>query len=236
MLAVSRARGGAALGQPCAQTSVRPRNRFRSGRGISPRRKDQEGSVLVEFALVAPLLFLILFAIMEFGFIFKDTLTINNMTRAAVRTGAAAGNNTYPSADYEMLSSLKASGGALSAQIQGVIIFKASGTSSALPAGCSLTSSVPGQCNVYTPLQVSEIQTTYAAQLTLFRGSFGCGGGSWDGAWCPSTRVVSQSGNAGSGPDYLGIYISAKHSNVTGFFHSMTLQDTAVMRLEPQSP
>jgi Flp pilus assembly protein TadG len=235
MPVVSTTRGAAVPGRRRTREPLRTPGGRRSERHGASRRRE-EGSVLVEFALVAPLLFLILFAIMEFGFIFKDTLTTNNMTRAAVRTGAASGNNTNPSADYQMLSALKASGGALSAQIQGVIIFKASGTSATLPAGCSLTSSVPGKCNVYTPLQVSEIQTTYAAQLAQYPNSFGCASGSWDASWCPGTRVVSQSGNGGSGPDYLGVYISAKHSNVTGFFHSMTLQDAAVMRLEPQSP
>jgi Flp pilus assembly protein TadG len=235
MAVVSTTRGVAFPSRRRSRTPLGAREGGRSQRRGASRCSD-DGSVLVEFALVAPLLFLILFAIMEFGFIFKDTLTINNMTRAAARTGAAAGDNTNPSADYQMLSALKASGGALSAQIQGVIIFKASGTSSSLPAGCSLTSSVPGECNVYTPLQISEIQTTYAAQLAQYPNSFGCASGSWDASWCPGTRVVSQSGNGGSGPDYLGVYISTKHSNVTGFFHSMTLQDAAVMRLEPQSP
>jgi len=192
---------------------------------------------LVEFALVAPLVFLILFGIIEFGFVFKDSLTLTNMTRSGVRTGAAAGNAANPSADYQMLSAIKAASGALSGQIQGVIIFKATGNSSTLPPGCTIASSgVAGQCNVYTPTELSDVQPTWTAQLSQFPDSFGCAGAaSWDDDWCPSSRIVSQSGNGGAGPDYLGIYIVAHHSNVTGFFHSLTLNDESIMRLEPQT-
>jgi len=198
---------------------------------------DDRGVAIVEFALVAPLLFLVLFGIIEFGFVFKDSLTLTNMTRSGARTGAAVGNATSPDADYQILSAITSSAGALSANINGVIIFTATATSSALPTGCSFASGSTAGCNVYTPTQLSEVKQSngnWTTMQTLYPTAFKCQSG-WDDHWCPSTRVVSQSGNGGSGPDYLGVYISAHHSKVTGWFQSLTLTDTSVMRLEPQS-
>jgi Flp pilus assembly protein TadG len=200
--------------------------------------REQRGSVVVEFALLAPLIFLILFGIIEFGFVLKDSLTLTYMTRAGARAGADAGNASNPSADYQILNALKGASGSLGSQIQGVIIFKATGTSSTLPTGCTIGSAgVSGECNVYSATQISELQSNYNNQLSAYPNSFGCANSSsWDYQWCPGTRIVSQSGNNGAGPDYLGVYVVAHHSNITGFFHSMTLTDTSVFQLEPQTP
>jgi len=50
-----------------------------------PRRSRDEGQSLVEFALVLTPLFLILLAIVQFGFIFNAYITITNATREAAR-------------------------------------------------------------------------------------------------------------------------------------------------------
>ena len=46
--------------------------------------REENGQALVEFALVAPLLFLILFGIVQFGIAFKNSIALTD----AVRTGA----------------------------------------------------------------------------------------------------------------------------------------------------
>jgi Flp pilus assembly protein TadG len=46
--------------------------------------RREEGQALVEFALVAPILFLILFGIVQFGIAFKHSIALTD----AVRTGA----------------------------------------------------------------------------------------------------------------------------------------------------
>ena len=207
------------------------------------RRADGErGSVIVEAALVFPLMIFILFGIIEFGFIFKDTLTLNAMTSAGARTGAVAGNAVNPSTDYQVLSAVRAAATSLNSQIEGVVIFKASGNSDALPLGCGPvggalpTVGVPGVCNVYSATEFGDIQSTWAEQEAQYPNSFGCTAGSWDAQWCPSSRVVSETGNAGAGPDYVGVYIMARHQTLTGFFPSMTLTDTVIQRIEPQTP
>jgi Flp pilus assembly protein TadG len=57
--------------------------------------RDQKGQSLTEFALVLPLLMLILLAILQFGVLFRDYLAVTD----AVRTGArkAAVSRTAPS-------------------------------------------------------------------------------------------------------------------------------------------
>lgn len=47
-------------------------------------RKNEDGQALVEFALLAPILFLILFGIIQFGVAFRHSIALTD----AVRTGA----------------------------------------------------------------------------------------------------------------------------------------------------
>ncbi len=49
------------------------------------RCRGEDGAVLVEFALVSPLLFLILFGIIEFGWLFGNELDTRHATREASR-------------------------------------------------------------------------------------------------------------------------------------------------------
>lgn len=53
----------------------------------STRRRGQRGSAAVEFALLVPVLFLILFGIIDYGLWFNDSLNV----RQGVREGARAG-------------------------------------------------------------------------------------------------------------------------------------------------
>jgi Flp pilus assembly protein TadG len=57
----------------------------RTGRGWHARGERSRGAALVEFALVAPLLFLLLFGIVEFGFVFNDYQSVRQGVRDATR-------------------------------------------------------------------------------------------------------------------------------------------------------
>lgn len=48
--------------------------------------KREEGQSMVEFALVLPVLMLIIIGIIEFGFLFSGYLALSNASREAVRT------------------------------------------------------------------------------------------------------------------------------------------------------
>jgi len=56
----------------------------------NPLVRREEGQTMVEFALVAPLLVLILFAVIQFGVIFNDYIALTDATRAGARKAAVS--------------------------------------------------------------------------------------------------------------------------------------------------
>ena len=56
------------------------------------RWKDQRGAVAVEFALVFPLLILVLFGVIEYGAVYNAQLLVTGAAREAAREMAVTGN------------------------------------------------------------------------------------------------------------------------------------------------
>jgi Flp pilus assembly protein TadG len=75
--------------KPAGSARRRKRNAA-SGRGT---RRRTAGQALVEFALVIPIFLVLLFAVIEFGFIFNALLTANYATRDASLIGSEAGSS-----------------------------------------------------------------------------------------------------------------------------------------------
>lgn len=69
------------------------------------RRRAQRGVAAVEFALVLPLLLLLLFGIVEMGFLLYDKAVITNASRAAVRQAVAFGEDSTGAAQYMSVAS-----------------------------------------------------------------------------------------------------------------------------------
>lgn len=69
-------------------------------------RRGERGATLVEAAFVYPLLFICLFAVVEFGLAFKDYLSVSHAARDGARAGATFGND--PRADILILNEVKA--------------------------------------------------------------------------------------------------------------------------------
>jgi hypothetical protein len=189
------------------------------------RRSGERGATLVEFAIIAPVLSMLIFGMIEYGLLFRDYLTVSNVTRTGARVGSAAGNQ--PLADYNILQAVKAAAGALPggvASIDKIIVYKTTSADGAPPAACITGGSQSGSCNVYLKADAAwNLPTT----------SFGCGAGSVDLLWCPTTsgyRSVSQA-NA----SYIGVWVTVNHKFMTGFFGSAkTITDSVVMRMEPK--
>lgn len=188
------------------------------------RRQDRErGASLLEFTLVAPILLLLTFGTFEFGMFFKDYLSVANTTRAGARVGSAAGSGA--DADYQILQAVKAAAAALPGganAIEQISIYKSTSTAGGPTTTCQTTSSAGDKCNVYTASAFSQ---------PLSR--FGCGAGSIDFVWCPTTRSDSQA----VGPDYIGVWVKTTHGFVTKMFGtSRVIADHVVMRIEPRTP
>ncbi len=195
----------------------------RTGPGGRPER----GSAMVEFAFVLPVLALMCFGVIEFGLAWQDRLTVQTAVRAGVRVGSADGK--VPTADKGVLLGVGAVLYDLGlANVSWVLVYKSTTTDGAVPPACLTPTphSVSGSCNAYTGAQLQDVVDGDAPASW-----FGCGVGSLDLSWCPAARQSVQA----IGNDYLGVRVTVRHPMLTGFFGSViTLDDDAVMRLEPQ--
>lgn len=77
----------------CSRCSIAPPIHCRP-----PRRYRRRAQTIVEFALVLPVLLVILLSIMEFGMLTKNNLTLANATREGVRTASLGGTAAEVSA------------------------------------------------------------------------------------------------------------------------------------------
>ncbi|MGH8872966.1 MAG: TadE/TadG family type IV pilus assembly protein [Acidimicrobiia bacterium] len=68
---------------------------------MTTEKRDDRGATLVEAALVYALLFIALFAVVEFGLAFKDWLSVSHAAREGARAGATYGDD--PTADIQIL-------------------------------------------------------------------------------------------------------------------------------------
>jgi hypothetical protein len=175
-----------------------------------------------------PLFFLIVFGMLEFGFAFRNYLTLANGTRDGARTGTTAGNGA--TADYQILQAISSSMSAMSEDdIEQIVIFHADGPDDTVPAACTTIgagSSTGSECNVYD-----------TQDFDLDEDEFDCGGPGTapDGGWCPTARRVAVNPPHGP-PDYIGVWIQVRYDYITGLFpgSGLTFDDTTIMRIEPQ--
>ncbi len=60
--------------------------------------QDQRGQTMTEFALVLPLLVMLLFGVIQFGIAFNNYITLTDAVRAGARKGAVSRHTTNPAA------------------------------------------------------------------------------------------------------------------------------------------
>jgi Flp pilus assembly protein TadG len=68
-------------------------SRARRTRATAVRRRDDRGATAVEFALLVPLLILLLFGIVDYGLWFNDSLNVRQGVREAARQGVVQNIN-----------------------------------------------------------------------------------------------------------------------------------------------
>ena len=218
--------------QPNARTGHRLRRRWAGG---------ERGAVLVEFALLVPVLALCTFALIEYGFVFKDTLVISAAARSGARTGVASVNGDNSAigfadsdSDVQILRAVNAAIGRLRGQVQYVVVFRSTDAAGTVPATCKAGTAVTNTagaagCNVYDPIDMVRTDDWSAAATrgtdpTYAKSRF----------WLPDTRNIREN----PPPDYLGVYIRTTHHFITSYvdFESnsdkqSSLGDGAVLRL-----
>jgi Flp pilus assembly protein TadG len=70
--------------------------------------RNQQGQTMTEFALVLPVLALILFAVIQFGIVFNNYVTLTDATRAGARRAAVSRQD--PNRDSVVISAVRSSG------------------------------------------------------------------------------------------------------------------------------
>ena len=68
------------------------------------RRRAERGQALTEFALIAPLFFLMLFGIIQFGFLLAGQIALNNAVRETARYAVTIGNATAAAVRTELVT------------------------------------------------------------------------------------------------------------------------------------
>ena len=173
----------------------------------------ERGATLVEAALVYPLLFLAIFAVVELGLAFKDWLSVSHSAREGARAGATYGD--APEADILILRdvarTLAPAGIADSIDVR---IFNADGglgTVYSYAPGNDCAGGLPGCCD-WSPCPEPG-RPTYITPL-----------------WDPSTRDISAPST-----DRIGVEVRFTHQWLTNFFVPSTNFTTATdFQIEPQ--
>ena len=109
--------------------------------------RDENGGSLIEFAVIAPLLFVILFGIIEFGLLLFDMAMITNASREGARAGIVFSDPRISDAGIRGVvktycNTHLISFGASSDLTDANILIDPAGNRSTLPAGSSLKMSV----------------------------------------------------------------------------------------------
>lgn len=196
--------------------------------------RDEQGATLVEFAIVATLLFMLMFGIIEFGLAFRDRLTVSNAAQDAVRVGSALGDDSE--SDWEILSRLEQNIQSLPSGGIGVVrhvdIFRADADGGVFSNG-----SCPGAyCNRYSYQPVPGPPCDWNPCPDPASGS-----PSYGGSWVPGGRDVAL-----PDLDVMGVEVTFGHEWITGGLVPLPnvkcdgspgagcWANTALMRLEPQ--
>lgn len=72
--------------------------------------RDERGQTMVEFALVVPILLVVLFGIFQFGALYNDYVTLTDASRVGARKAAVSRHDSCPSCAAETAVRTAASG------------------------------------------------------------------------------------------------------------------------------
>lgn len=176
--------------------------------GDKKRSLRERGASLVEFALVAPLFFAIVFGGIEIGLMFRTYLAIENLSRSAARIASI--ERAEPDADQQILDQVARLTAPLQGDVQRVVIFTAPTLDAEVPAACAgpSASSQSGICQVYT-ITDGDVASRAA--------------GPEEPGWRSINRMAGEN---------IGIHIELDYEFATGFFSTLSLATTTVEVIE----
>lgn len=176
------------------------------------RQRSERGATIVEFAVVFPLIIMLVMGVAEFSLAFKDWLTINHASREGARAGATAANDI--SADIQVLTAIEqAVTGADLQAINNVVVSDPDG-------GPSTTYTYTGDPTcAWTPCP-----DPYAGAPPLYAPPYAAPN------YLPETRNVTA-----PSPGRIEVSITLTHQWFTGLFaNTSTWTADTIMRLEPR--
>lgn len=177
-----------------------------------------KGATLVEAALAYGLLFIALFAVVEFGLAFKDWLSVSHAAREGARAGATFGND--PSADIQILDEVEQTLAPV-----GMPPGTRVRVSDARPLGPGTTYSyTPGfDCGALPGFTFTDC-CDWSPCPEVGRPNY------TTPLWDPASRDISAPTT-----DRIGVQVTYSHTWITGFFQSSTDFSTATdYQIEPQ--
>ena len=205
-------------------------------RRFGPR--SERGAVVVEAAIVTPLLMIMLLGIIEMALLMKDDVALTSAVRnggriASANAGAGPGGvaaddgscttpctpGNAPKFAQLAANAIQSAGSALPKDsIQELWVYKANSKGYPCPVdtGCETNTATAMTCGL------NCVKYKWLKARDEFR--------YYSGTW------LSKSVNAcaNNNPDVVGVYMKAKHSFLTGFFTDSTLiEDHAVFTFEP---
>jgi Flp pilus assembly protein TadG len=175
-------------------------------------RREERGSVIVEAAIIVPLLIMLTFGAIEYGLAFRDSASVASSTRAGARLASAlTGQDTFAAnASAAVSDSLKDMANTKPTML---VIYRANSNGD-----------VPG--GSYTTCD-DCFQYTWNATTRTWTGPTNASSAWWTAA---EQKTDACTGTLPS----VGIYVKSTHTFVTALFGtSKTVDHKTVMRLEP---
>ena len=162
---------------------------------------------MVEFAIIAAILFTLIFGIIEGAFAVRARNAVSNAINDAARAGAVAGSSS--DADWHVLNNLVGRGAHSASTIRYVTVYNASsGSAGTDPAECLGGGSTicqclngvpqPGVCNVYLPADLDQVNSNRVAFLS----------GALGADWPASDR------GTGDELGFLGVYVRSDYEPI----------------------
>lgn len=175
------------------------------------RAKGERGAALIEFALIAPLFFTVVFGGIEIGLMFRSYLALEDMTRATARIASVERDSA--DADMRILEFIANRAAPLQGDVTRVVIFNADTLEAGVPQNCidsdtGAGASRSGICQSYNVVD-GDVSAVAA--------------GPAENGWPSSQRDAF---------DNIGIYVEYDYQYATGFFDTLTLSSTTIEVIE----